>query len=65
MLDIHYYYKGNSMNVGNSEKTITLVGTKANLKSLIGAAASGSDAATGIMAMLEGTNVTIKESASW
>ena len=65
MLDIHYYYKGNSMNVGNSEKTITLVGTKANLKSLIGAAASGDDAATGIMAMLEGTNVTIKESASW
>ena len=65
MLDIHYYYKGNSMNVGNSEKTITLVGTKANLKSLIGAAASGDDPATGLMAILEGTNVTIKESASW
>lgn len=65
MLDIHYYAEGNSMNIGHSEKTITFVGTKANLKSLIGAAASGDDPATGIMAMLEGTNVTIKESASW
>ena len=65
LLDIHYFYKGNSMNVGNSEKTITLVGTKANLKSLIGVAASGDDPATGLMAILAGTNVTIKTSASW
>lgn len=65
MLDIHYYAEGNSLNIGHSEKTITLVGTKANLKSLIGVAASGDDPATGLMAIIEGTGVTIKTSASW
>lgn len=55
-LDIHYYYEGNSHNIGHSEKTITLVGTKANLDVFVQA--------------LEGTilndyNVVIKKSASW
>lgn len=64
-LDIHFYFEGNSHNVGRSEKTLTLVGSLANLKSIIGAAASGDDPATGLMAVLEGTGVTIKKSASW
>lgn len=67
-LDIHFYFEGNSMNVGHSEKTITVVGTKANLKTLVGAKATtgqSATAATGLYAFLEGTGVTIKESASW
>ena len=70
-VDIHFYYEGNSHNVGHSEKTITIVGTKANLKKLIGNAYVPADdpdpavPATGLYAWLEGTGVTIKTSASW
>ena len=70
-LDIHFYFEGNSHNVGKSEKTLTIVGSKANIKRLIGNAyvpASGSDPAvdaTGLYAFLDGTGVEIKESASW
>lgn len=70
-LDIHYYYEGNSHNIGHSEKTLTLVGTKTELKKIVGTAAvpaGGNNPAlpaTGLMAILEGTNVTIKTSASW
>lgn len=68
MVDIHFYYEGNSHNVGKSEKTITIVGTKANLKKLIGSAATtgqNATAATGLYAWLEGTGVSIKTSKSW
>jgi hypothetical protein len=56
MLDIHFYYGGNSHNVGHSEKTITLVGDKTEL--------------TKIVSDLEGTvlsgyNVAVKKSANW
>lgn len=70
-VDIHFYYEGNSHNVGKSEKTITIVGTKANLKKLIGNPYTPADdpdpavPATGLYAFLEGTGVTIKTSASW
>lgn len=68
MVDIHYYFEGNSHNVGKSEKTLTIVGTKANLKTLVGSAATtgqSATAATGLFAWLEGTGVEIKTSASW
>ena len=67
-VDIHFYFEGNSHNVGHSEKTLTIVGTKANLKNLIGAEATtgqSATAATGLYAWLEGTNAIIKKSASW
>lgn len=68
-LDIHYYYEGNSHNIGHSEKTITVVGTKAAIKQLIGSPASGSGssatAATGLYAWLDGTPVSIKTVGSW
>jgi hypothetical protein len=70
-VDIHFYYEGNSHNIGHSEKTITIVGTKANLKKLIGNAYVPADdpdpavPATGLYAFLEGTGVTIKTSDSW
>lgn len=67
-IDIHFYYEGNSHNVGKSEKTITIVGTKANLKKLFGSPATtgqSATAATGFYAWLDGTGVTIVESASW
>ena len=67
-IDIHYYELGNSHNVGKSEKTLTIVGTKANLKKLFGSPATtgqSATAATGIYAFLEGTGVTVKTSASW
>jgi hypothetical protein len=64
-IDIHFYFEGNSQSVGRSEKTLTLVGSLANLKSIIGTAASGDDPATGLIAALEGTGVTIKKSANW
>jgi hypothetical protein len=69
--DIHYYFEGNSHNVGKSEKTLTIVGSKANLKRLLGNAyvpASGNDPAqdaTGLYAFLDGTGVNIKTSANW
>jgi hypothetical protein len=68
MVDIHYYFEGNSHNVGHSEKTLTVVGSKANLKRLFGSAATtgqSATAATGLYAFLEGTGVEIKTSASW
>ena len=67
-IDIHYYYEGNSHNIGHSEKTLTIVGTKANLKKLFGSpATTGQSAtpATGLYAWLEGTGVSVKTSASW
>lgn len=67
-IDIHYYFEGNSHNVGKSEKTLTIVGTKSNLKKLFGSPATtgqSATAATGLYAFLEGTGVTIKTSASW
>ena len=64
-VDIHFYFEGNCHNVGHSEKTLTVVGPKANLKTLIGGAASGNDAATGLYAFIEGTGVEIKTSTSW
>jgi hypothetical protein len=67
-IDIHYYYEGNSHNVGHSEKTLTVVGTKANLKRLFGSPATtgnSATAATGLYAFFENTGVKIKTSASW
>lgn len=64
-IDIHFYFEGNSHNIGKSEKTLTVVGTKANLKKLFGAPAAGQTAATGLYAFLEGTGVTVKTSANW
>ena len=67
-VDIHFYFEGNSHNVGKSEKTLTIVGTKANLKTLVGAAATTGQSATpasGLFAWLEGTGVEIKKSATW
>ena len=55
-IDIHFFYEGNSHNVGHSEQTITLVGDKANLDSLV-QELEGS--------VLNGYNVTIKKSANW
>lgn len=62
-LDIHYYFEGNSHNVGHSEKTLTIVGTKANLNKLAGVATSGSE--TGLYAFLKDTGVTVKKSDKW
>ena len=67
-VDIHYYFEGNSHNVGHSEKTLTIVGTKANLKTLVGSAATtgqSATAATGLFAWLDGSNAAIKFSKSW
>ena len=67
-VDIHYYAEGNSHNIGHSEKTLTIVGTKTNLKKLIGSAATGGGSpspATGLYAFIDGTPVTIKTTASW
>ena len=55
-LDIHFYYEGNSHNIGKSEKTITLVGKKADLDSFVTELESN---------ILDGYNVVIKKSASW
>lgn len=54
-IDIHFYYESNSHNVGHSEKTMTLVGTKANLTSLL----------TALEAALTGYNVKVQKSANW
>jgi hypothetical protein len=67
-IDIVYYFEGNSHNVGKSEKTLTIVGPKTNLKTLIGSPATtgqSATAATGLYAFLEGTGVEIKASTSW
>lgn len=67
-VDIHYYFEGNSHNVGKSEKTLTIVGTKANLKTLVGSAATtgaSATAATGLFKFLEGSNAKVVLSKSW
>ena len=56
MLDIHYYYEGNSHNVGHSEKTITLVGDKTELTKIV------TDLENTV---LSGYNVIVKKSANW
>ena len=56
MLDIHFYYEGNSHNIGHSEKTITLVGSKTELAKIV------SDLENTV---LSGYNVTVKKSANW
>lgn len=56
MIDIHFYYEGNSHNIGHSEKTITLVGSKTELGKIV------SDLESNI---LSGYNVSIKKSANW
>lgn len=75
IVDIHYYFEGNSHNVGRSEKTLTIVGAADDIEDLIGtpyvpASGSGQDAvpavdATGLFAFLEGSNAEIKFSDSW
>ena len=55
-LDIHFFYKSNSLNVGNSEKTLTLVGDKANLDSFVQELEG---------TILNGYNVTVRKSANW
>lgn len=67
-IDIHYYFEGNSHNVGKSEKTLTIVGTKSNLKKLFGSPATTGQnptAATGLYAFLEGTGAKVLQSANW
>lgn len=73
-VDIHYYFEGNSHNVGHSEKTLTIVcAGKAStpqeyLKTLVGSAATTGQSATpatGLYLFLEGTGITPKTSANW
>ena len=54
-IDIHFYYEGNSHNVGHSEKTITLVGDKAVLNSIV----------QSLETILTDYNVVIRKSANW
>jgi hypothetical protein len=54
-IDIHYYYVGANEGVQKSEKTITLIGTTANLKPIV----------TSLTTILTGTPVTIQTSKSW
>ena len=56
MIDIHFYYEGNSHNVGHSEKTITLVGSKTELAKIV-TAFEGT--------VFSGYNVTVRKSANW
>ena len=56
MLDIHFYYEGNSHNIGHSEKTITLVGSKTELDKIV------QDLENTVLA---GYNVVVKKSANW
>ncbi len=55
-VDIHFYYEGNSHNVGHSEKTITLVGDKTELDKIVNNLENN---------ILTGTNVVIRKSANW
>ena len=73
-IDIHYYSEGNSHNIGHSEKTLTIVvpgkasDPEQYAQKLIGDAATtgqSATAATGLYAIVEGTNVSIKLSESW
>ena len=54
-VDIHYFYDGGNENPQKSEKTVTLVGSLANLKTVI----------TGLTTVLTGTNITVNTSKSW
>jgi hypothetical protein len=55
-IDIHYFYEGNSHNIGHSEKTITLVFSDgAKLKSMV----------TALEGILEDYNVTVNKSKSY
>ena len=56
MIDIHFYYEGNSHNVGHSEKTITLVGSKTELAKIV-TAFEGT--------VFSGYNVTVTKSENW
>lgn len=62
-VDIHFYFEGNSHNVGKSEKTLTIVGPKTNINTLLGVATSGSE--TGLYAFLKDTGVTVVKSKGW
>ena len=55
-IDIHFFYEGNSHNIGHSEKTITLVGDKAELDKIVQDLEG---------TVLSGYNVTVKKSANW
>ena len=55
-IDIHFFYEGNSHNIGHSEKTITLVGEKTELDKIIQDLEG---------TVLSGYNVTVKKSANW
>ena len=55
-IDIHFFYEGNSHNIGHSEKTITLVGDKTVLNNFVQDLEN---------TVLSGYNVTIKKSANW
>lgn len=71
VVDIHFYYEGNSHNIGHSEKTITLVGKNVTLVNLIGqyyVPAQGQTAAVNaskLFEFLNGTNAQIYHSAHW
>jgi hypothetical protein len=56
MIDIHFYYEGNSHNVGHSEKTITLVGSKTELAKITEAFED---------TVFSGYNVTVTKSENW
>ena len=56
MIDIHFFYEGNSHNIGHSEKTITLVGDKTELDKIV------QDLESNVLASY---NVTVKKSANW
>jgi hypothetical protein len=55
-IDIHFFYEGNSHNIGHSEKTITLVGDKTELTKIVSSLEN---------TVLSGYNVTVKKSANW
>lgn len=55
-IDIHFYFEGNSHNVGHSEKTLTLVGDKTVLSSFVSELES---------TVLKDSNVSIVKSANW
>ena len=68
-IDIHYYFEGNSHNIGKSEKTLTIVvpgkasDPEQYAQKLLGVATPGSE--TGLYAFLKGTGTPIRTSPSW
>lgn len=54
-IDIHFYYESNSHNVGHSEKTLTLVGEKSILNTIVSA----------LETLLQDYHVPVKKSANW